>query len=84
MHGAWIRTRCQVLSLQGMSGHADREGLLAWVGAAPSPPKVIYLVHGEPSAAAALRGHLRRRFGCHVHIAQMDQRVDLRAALASH
>lgn len=84
VHGAWIRTRCQVLSLQGMSGHADREGLLAWVGAAASPPKVIYLVHGEPSAAAALRSHLRRRFGCHVHIAQMDQRVDLRAALASH
>ncbi|MEM7051319.1 MAG: MBL fold metallo-hydrolase [Acidobacteriota bacterium] len=64
IHGSDVAVRCQVLSLQGMSGHADREALLEWVASAPRPPKVVFLVHGEPEPAAALGRELRRRFHC--------------------
>lgn len=84
VHGQWVETRCPILNLKGLSGHADRDGLLQWVAAAETPPRLIYLVHGEPAAAAAFRPVLEHRFGCRVHIAQMDERFDLERALAAH
>ena len=35
------------VNLQGFSGHADQNGLLAWLGGFQIPPKQIFLVHGE-------------------------------------
>jgi metallo-beta-lactamase family protein len=53
MHGRYLPVRAEVVDLQGMSAHADRRELLAWVGAAPGDP-VSYVVHGEPDASQAL------------------------------
>ena len=82
VHGQWIETRCQVLNLKGMSGHADRDGLMDWVAAAETPPKLIFLVHGEPSSSAAFRPVLEHRFGSRVHVPQMNDRFDLARELA--
>lgn len=55
MHGAWIPVRAEVASLDGLSAHADREGLLDWIGALPRPPRHVWVIHGEPEAADTLR-----------------------------
>lgn len=82
VHGRWVETRCQVLNLKGMSGHADRDGLVDWVAAAENPPKLIFLVHGEPESASAFRPVLEHRFSCRAHVAQMEERFDLNHELA--
>ncbi len=84
IHGQWIKPRCKVISLHGMSGHADQKGLLDWVGSAPTPPKAVFLVHGEEGPAAALRTQLAHRFGCQVEIPQMNDRFDVRAILGGN
>lgn len=56
------RAHCEVLT--GFSGHADRDELLAWVGALDAPPRRIWLVHGELTAQQALAGALTER-GAH-------------------
>ena len=68
MHGAWIPVRAEVASLDGLSAHADRDGLLAWIGALPQPPRHVYVTHGEPEAADALRQAIeeRHRWPCSV------------------
>jgi metallo-beta-lactamase family protein len=48
--------------LNGFSGHADQNELLAWVGAMGSKPKRVFLVHGEPPAAQTLAGGLKTQF----------------------
>lgn len=77
IHGQYIPVHCQVLSIHGMSGHADRDELLRWVGSAPTPPKVACMVHGEPPASEALAQRLERQFGCTTVVPTLGQEVDL-------
>jgi metallo-beta-lactamase family protein len=53
LHGRYVPVRAEVVDLQGMSAHADRDELLAWIAAAPGEP-TTYVVHGEPDASQAL------------------------------
>jgi metallo-beta-lactamase family protein len=68
VHGDWIGTHAEVLALDGLSGHADRQSLLEWALSLPLPPKHLYLVQGEPEAADSLRQAIaeRRDWDCSV------------------
>ncbi|MBI5947468.1 MAG: MBL fold metallo-hydrolase [Chloroflexi bacterium] len=59
MHGEDIPVRCHWVSIEGLSAHADRDGILDWVRTAPRPPQTVFLAHGEPSATAMLGDRLR-------------------------
>ncbi|WP_280156039.1 MBL fold metallo-hydrolase [Piscinibacter sp. XHJ-5] len=63
VHGEWIPVRAEVVNLDGLSAHADRDGLLDWISALPHPPRHVYVTHGEPQAADALRQGIEERFG---------------------
>ncbi|MDW7709427.1 MAG: MBL fold metallo-hydrolase [Deferrisomatales bacterium] len=60
--GEDIAVRAEVHTIGGFSAHADREELLDWLDAFTTSPEV-FLVHGEPRAAAALEDAIRRRLG---------------------
>lgn len=49
--GETIAVRADIKTLQGISGHADKNGLLAWVGAFEPAPKHVFVVHGEDKVA---------------------------------
>ena len=59
IHGALVPVRAQVVQLDLLSAHADREDLCAWLAAAPREPREVFLVHGEPGASDALRRTLK-------------------------
>lgn len=61
--GEEYRLRAQVVTLNGFSGHADREDLLGWVRAFQAPPEQVFLVHGEPEALSSLAGALNQELG---------------------
>jgi len=61
IHGEWFPVRAEVVSLEGLSSHADREDLLRWVAALPRAPRHIYVTHGEPEAADSLRQAIQER-----------------------
>lgn len=63
MHGQWIPVRAEVANLSGWSAHADRNELLDWIGRLPRAPKQVFVVHGEPEAADALRQAIEERHG---------------------
>jgi metallo-beta-lactamase family protein len=62
VHGQQVPVRARALTLHGLSGHADAGELLRWIDSAPAPPRVAFVVHGEPRSADALAGRLRRRY----------------------
>ena len=46
-----IRVNAEILTLPGVSGHADRQGLLDWVHGFGTRPQQIFVNHGDPDAA---------------------------------
>lgn len=63
LFGEKINVKAQVHNLQGFSGHADRDGLMAWIGGFQKEPKHIFLVHGEPEAKEAFAETVKERLG---------------------
>jgi metallo-beta-lactamase family protein len=59
--GREVSVRAHIESIDALSAHADRTELLQWVAGMKQRPGKIYLVHGEPDAAAALAQALRRK-----------------------
>ena len=51
LFGETIEIRADIRKLVGISGHADREGLLEWIGAFKNRPKMVFVVHGEDTVA---------------------------------
>lgn len=45
--GEEISVKAKIEILDGFSGHADREGLLEWLGNFKKKPRKVFLVHGE-------------------------------------
>lgn len=47
IHGQTVRVRAEILQLNGLSAHGDRNDLLRWCKALPGVPERIFLNHGE-------------------------------------
>ena len=47
LFGEAIEVRAEICQLTGLSGHADKNGLLAWVNAFSPKPKRVFIVHGD-------------------------------------
>lgn len=75
--GETYARRAQVEVLDGFSGHADRDELLAWAGAFQRKPQQTFLVHGEPEAADALAGGLKARYGMAVFVPEWKQSFEV-------
>lgn len=50
LFGEEISINAEIHNLEGLSGHADRDGLFNWLSGFKQKPKQIYLVHGEIEA----------------------------------
>jgi metallo-beta-lactamase family protein len=61
IHGIERLVRAKVRQIQGISGHADREGLLRWLGHFRRPPRKLFVTHGEPHASLAFAEEVRNR-----------------------
>jgi metallo-beta-lactamase family protein len=60
IHGQDVPVRAEVVQLHSGSAHADANQLMAWLGAMPTPPQQVYVVHGDADAA----DRLRHRINC--------------------
>jgi metallo-beta-lactamase family protein len=77
IHNRQCRVRAEVAQLYGFSGHADRRGLLEWVRAFESPPRQLFLTHGEEDAALSLAKAIRGELGWSVSVPQYREAVEL-------
>lgn len=75
--GEEYRRNARVEVLNGFSGHADRDELLAWVGAIRRQPGRTFLVHGEPESAVALAQSLKERFNVQVDVPEWRQSFEV-------
>ena len=76
MHGMDVPVRAAVESIPGLSGHADRSGLLRWSKDLPAPQKT-FLTHGEPDSAKALAEELHTSRGWDVVLPALGETHEL-------
>lgn len=63
LFGEPIQVRAEIKQLAGLSGHADKEGLLEWINAFKEKPKKVFVVHGEDSVCTAFAECLKIEHG---------------------
>ena len=62
LFGEEVEVRAKLVRFPGISGHADMDHLLQWIGAVKNPKKV-FVVHGEENTAVAFAGMVEGRYG---------------------
>jgi len=77
IHGQWVPVRAEVKQLDVLSAHADQGDLLAWLGSAEARPRRVFLVHGEPVAADALRRAIKERLGYEPTVPEYRESAEL-------
>jgi metallo-beta-lactamase family protein len=63
IHGQYVPVRAHVRKIEGLSAHADYSEIIEWVESSHVRPRKVFVTHGEPAAADALRLRLRDRLG---------------------
>ncbi len=75
--GEPTRLRAEVQKLDALSGHADREEMLAWMKPIAAGLKKVFLVHGEPEQQTAFAAAIRERYQIEAIAPERGQSFDL-------
>ncbi len=60
LFGEPISVRASIVSLPGLSGHADRDGLAEWLGGFEVKPKKVFMVHGDDMSCMAFTEYVNK------------------------
>jgi len=74
-----VAINAEVVQLSAGSAHADGGEVVDWLRAAPRPPRGVFVTHGEPDAADAMRVRIERELGWRAHVPEYLECVDLLA-----
>ena len=77
IYGEWVPINAQVANLQMLSAHADADELVRWAAGFETPPRQVFVVHGEPQPADTLRTRLDREFGWQATVPRPNQLFSL-------
>ena len=61
LFGEEVAVNARICNLEGLSGHADQQGLLNWIEHFQAKPKEILLVHGDRDAQENFKSALTQR-----------------------
>ena len=75
--GRTRRVYAKIKSIDGLSAHADRSGLIDWLSHLETPPRRLFLTHGEEDASLALARTIRDRLGWEATVPEYASVVDL-------
>lgn len=77
IYGQDVAINAEVVQLASASAHADAGEVIDWLRAAPHPPRRVFVTHGEPDAADAMRLRIERELGWSAHVPEYLEHVDL-------
>jgi len=77
IHGEYVPVRAEIVSMEGLSAHADYAEIMDWLGHFDSPPRKTFITHGEPPAADALRHRIEEQRGWRCRVPDYLERAML-------
>ena len=64
LFGETIEVKADIVKISGISGHADKKGLIEWVrGFDEQPPKKVFVVHGDDQVCDSFAACLHDEYG---------------------
>lgn len=64
LFGECVEVNAKIETLNGISGHADMNGLLDWLGGFETKLQHVFVVHGEDAVTDRFAQTVTERFGC--------------------
>ncbi len=77
LFGENINVKANVRRLRGVSGHADRDGLLKWLGAYEKKPERVFVVHGDDHVCNMFTEYIKDELGHNAYAPYSGTVVDL-------
>lgn len=77
LFGEPIQVRAQIKQLAGLSGHADKNGLIEWISGFEEKPKKVFVVHGEDSVCTGFAETLKIEYGQRAYAPYSGTEFDL-------
>lgn len=63
LFGEPIKVEAKIMQMAGLSGHADKNGLIEWITAFEEKPRKVFVVHGEDSVCKHFVETLQVEYG---------------------
>ena len=75
--GRTLPVRARVEKINGFSAHADRKGLDRWLDGFKTPPRRLFVTHGDADVSARMAERVRRERGWTVELPEYKEIWDL-------
>lgn len=77
LFGEEINVKAEIRKLDGVSGHADKDGLLRWINSFEDKPQKVFVVHGEDMVCDRFVECLEKEYGYHAEAPYSGSEFDL-------
>ncbi|MBQ7737061.1 MAG: MBL fold metallo-hydrolase [Oscillospiraceae bacterium] len=77
LFGEEIKVNCEIGTLPGKSGHADRDGLIDWLRGFTNPPKKVIVNHGENTVTDLFADFVHETLGFSAYAPYSGASLDL-------
>ncbi|OJV31389.1 MAG: MBL fold metallo-hydrolase [Bacteroidetes bacterium 37-13] len=74
MRGKFYAVKAHMENIEGLSGHADQNGLIDWMSKLQSKPDKIFIVHSEEDGAKGLQKKIKEVYKWDSEIPVLNQR----------
>lgn len=75
--GRDVTVAARIEKIDSMSAHADANEIMRWLSGFEAPPALTCLVHGEPTALAALAERITTEKQWAVHVAKHQETIEI-------
>ncbi len=77
IHKIPVDVKAEMVTLMGLSGHADAYELFHWLEPWQNKPARVFVIHGETSRSEAMAQDIRLNRGWDAHAPALDETVEL-------
>ena len=77
LFGETVDVRARIMAFQGLSGHADKNGLIEWLNGFQEKPRKVFIVHGEDTVCTSFAECLKYEHGYDTYAPFSGTRFDL-------
>ncbi len=72
-----VEVRADIIRLEGVSAHADKNGLIKWLASIEKKPERVFIVHGQDTVCDSFASLLRDEYGYNTSAPYSGETYDL-------
>ncbi|WHF52812.1 MBL fold metallo-hydrolase [Chryseobacterium gotjawalense] len=77
LYGKYFTVRAAIENIEGLSGHADQNGLIGWMNKLTTKPEKIFIVHAEKEGAEGLQQQIKKVYDWDAEIPALNDHAEI-------